>query len=617
MDGSKSILGEGETEDLTLHQKCSEYMLKRFPILFISLAFIFLTACWGDEGEPNPTKTPALPTASSVSQESPAQPTAVPTIPIEPTETAVTATDTPTTIPGPTNTPTPIPIDLSLTPDGILLLPVPKIYEGDLVTFRIAPIIPEGVGTNDVRVQILVDDQQIVKEILNWRSLGGDTYGLYEWVWNTTGQTGQHTITVILDPDDQVQIGDENPDNNTATIQAVVNPRSQLSSLDARAVWVTAVNTCCTLHVVSGTAAHRDLPQLLATVDDAFLEAANRLKEPFNQNYDVYFIDRVLGQGGYASGGMVISYLDRNYTGGGVYEVLVHEAVHLIDHTFAPNRIIFLAEGVAVWATGGHYERENLGRRVAALLELDAYVPLAELIDNFYPTQHEISYLEAGSLIHYLVEIYGWDRVRDFYSDTTVYDGTSLSRSVDVNLQLYFDKSLAEIESEWLDYVQGLPRDAQETTDLETTIRYYDVMRQYQEKFDPTAYYLNAWLPAPAEVEQQGITADLTRHPETAANIALESLLLSAHTALDSGDYGRANGLLDSVIRVLDNDGIFLDPLAGTYLDIVHTTTAMNYRVQQIDVDGTQANVSVTRPNQVELIQLNFVLQNDAWILAR
>jgi hypothetical protein len=499
----------------------------------------------------------------------------------------------------------------------VVLLPVPKIYEGDFVTFKIAPILPDGVGSNDVRVQILVDNEQILKEILNWRSLGGETYGLYEWAWNTTGQTGQHTITVILDPDDRIQIGDENPNNNQVIINVTINPRSDLSAIDANAAWVTASNNCCTLHVVTGTAAYRDLSQLLTTVDAAFLEASNRLTEPFNQKYDVYFIDRVLGQGGYASGAMVISYLDRNYTGGGVYEVLVHEAVHLIDHTFAPNRITFLAEGVAVWVTGGHYHREDLGRRVAALIELDAYVPLAELIDNFYPAQHEISYLEAGGLITYLVEIYGWDQVRDFYSDTTVYDGTSLSSSVDINFQLYFGKTLAEIEAEWISYVQGLPRDPQETADLQTTIRYYDVMRQYQEKFDTTAYYLSAWLPSPAEVERLGITADLTRHPETATNIALESLLLSAHAALDARDYDRANGLLDSVIRVLDNDGTFLDPLAGTYLDIVRTTTVMNYQVQQISVDGTEAMVSVTQPNRVELIQLNLILENNSWILAQ
>ena len=159
-----------------------------------------------------------------------------------------------------------------------------------------------------------------------------------------------------------------------------------------------------------------------------------------------------------------------------------------------------------------------------------------------------------------------------------------------------------------------LPRDARETADLQTTIRYYDVMRLYQEKFDSTAYYLSAWLPYPAELERQGITADFMRHPETATNIALESLLISAHNALDAGQYERANALLDSVIRVLDNNGTFLDPLAGNYLDIVRTTTAMNYQIQQIDIDGTTANVIVTRPGDVNLVQVNLVLQNNSWV---
>jgi len=597
-------------------------MFRRLPFVTICIAFIALTACTGNKGGTTPTNTPVELTVPGTVQGTAVEPTAVPTVVIEPTVTAVEAatieaTDIPTSLPVPTDTPTTVPPDLNLTLSGVTLLPVPKIYEGDLVTFKIAPFLPEGVGFTDVRVQIFVDNEQIVKEILNWRSLGGDTYGLYEWVWNTSGQVGLHTITVILDPDDQIQIGDENPNNNQAAVNVTVYPRSELDPIDADAVWVTASNSCCTLHVVSGTAAHRDLTQLLETTDAAFAEASTQLAEPLSQHYDVYFIDRILGQGGYATGGMVISYLDRNYIGGGIYEVLVHEAVHLIDHTFAPNRITFLAEGVAVWATGGHYHKEDLGRRVAALIEMGAYVPLVELIDNFYPTQHEISYLEAGGLIDYLVEIYGWDRVRDFYSDTTVFDGSSLSNSVDVNFQLYFDKPLAEVEAEWISYVQGLPRDASETADLQTTIRYYDVVRQYQELFDSTAYYLNAWLPSPAEVERLGITADLTRHPETTTNIALESLLLSAHAALDAHDYGRANALLDSIIRVLDNNGTFLDPLAGTYLEIVRTASAMNYQVQQINVEGTEAMVLVTRPNQFEIIQLNLVLQNDSWILTQ
>ncbi|NIP50553.1 MAG: hypothetical protein GWO26_00910, partial [Phycisphaerae bacterium] len=289
-----------------------EFMIRRVYFIIICSAFIVLTACIGNEGESTPTNLPVETTVPTIVKEVAGGGTDEPTIVIEPTVTAVEPTDIPTNVPIPTNTAATNTRDLSLADSGVTLLPVPKIYEGDLVTFKIAPFLPEGVGINDVRVQIFVDNRQILKEILNWRSLGGDTYGLYEWVWNTSGQAGQHTITVTVDPDDQIQVGDEDQNNNQVVMNVTVHPRTDLDPLDAESAWVTESNGCCTLHVVSGTTAYRDLGQLLELTDAAFLEAAEQLTEPLDQQYDVYFIDRVLGQGGYATGAMVVSYLDRN-----------------------------------------------------------------------------------------------------------------------------------------------------------------------------------------------------------------------------------------------------------------------------------------------------------------
>ena len=47
------------------------------------------------------------------------------------------------------------------------------------------------------------------------------------------------------------------------------------------------------------------------------------------------------------------------------------------------------------------------------------------------------------------------------------------------------------------------PRDRTAVTNLRTTIRYYDVMRDYQQDYDPSAYYLYAWLPPPLEAEEK------------------------------------------------------------------------------------------------------------------
>jgi hypothetical protein len=255
---------------------------------------------------------------------------------------------------------------------------------------------------------------------------------------------------------------------------------------------------------------------------------------------------------------------------------------------------------------------------MAALVELDRYVPLAEVIDNFYTTHHEISYLESAGLLSYLVDVYGWPRVRDFYSQATPDDGDNLSTAVDVNLRRSFGQSLAQVEADLLAHLKTLPRDRSAVNNLRLTIDYYDLMRRYQVAYDPTAYYLYAWLPAPEEAERRNTTADFIRHPATLANIALETMFKAANDALLLGDYSRAEGLLNSVERVMDNKGRFLDPVAKAYLEIVQTVADKGYEAHQIEMNGNQAQVMVSRPDDNRLRQLQLALDNEqVWTLIR
>ncbi|MCA9974522.1 MAG: hypothetical protein KC413_02190, partial [Anaerolineales bacterium] len=152
-------------------------------------------------------------------------------------------------------------------------------------------------------------------------------------------------------------------------------------------------------------------------------------------------------------------------------------------------------------------------------------------------------------------------------------------------------------------------------TDLATTIRYYNVMRRYQTQYDPTAYFLTAWLPYPEDVEANGNTADLTRRPHEEANITLEAMLGSADEALRAGNYNRANVLLDSVTRVLDNDGAFIDPLATNYLNIVRQAASEGYEVQHVTLNGERAQLTVTKTNTTSIKKLDMVLRGQNWIM--
>jgi hypothetical protein len=563
-------------------------------------------------------------------------PTLISTTSMAPGETAEAATVTLASLPEPTETPAPAPdptattmvldimpmptstvsvTDLGILEDQVFIYPVPVIYEGDPVTFLVRPDVPAIVDSSAVIVQIDIGDSLSLSRSLTTSSLAGSPSALFTWDWETAGQVGQHEVTITIDPADLIVAGDEDVSNNQITLTVPVLPARSRPARELGAQWVTADTRCCVLHVVTGTAAHRDLNQLKGLVDGAVQQAETLLGVTVQEPLHFYLVDRVIGQGGYATSTVVLSYLDRNYVGEGIAELITHEAVHLLDQQFAPSRISFLAEGLAIWVTGGHYKEEEVEQRVQALRQKDLYVPLTELIDSFYTHQHEVGYLQAGGFIHYLVDRYGWENVRAFYADVGSSPVVAPSQLMDQALQRHFGRTLAEVEGEWLAHLDSLPSDPVTVEDLLTTIRYYNTVRDYQLQYDPTAHFLQAWLPPPRELEQRQITADLTRHPTSELNVTLEVMLLAVDRALRSGELNNANVILDSVERALASDGLFLDPLGINYNQIVRKLMAVGLEVHQVELDGNRAVARVTEGRLVSLRPVDMLLRNQTWVL--
>lgn len=594
--------------------------MRRVTLIALVGLMLGLAAC----GRQMMADTPDLPTAAATAAALPSLPPD--TIPA-PTDT-LAPSPLPTIEPSPTAPPSPLPepspsilpeptdaSDLSLNYTDVILHPVPVIYAGDKVTFQLLPFVPDGIAVTDVNAVVLVNGEQVAAGTLDRRNWNGQAEGIYEWAWDTTGLSGDYEIQVILDPDDLIQAGDDDPNNNSVTLTATVRVATGQAARDAAATWETLETNCCVVHVVSGTAASRDLPTLLPLLESAVQQASSRLNEQPSQKLQVYFIDRIVGQGGFAGTDMVVSYVDRRYAGGGLFELLVHEAVHIIDQQFAPQRISFLAEGLAVWASGGHYKPEDLRQRSAALLALNKYVPLAQLVNDFYPVQHEIGYLEAAGFVTYLIERAGWSTFRDFYSDVSADDGPTLAEALDVNLQRYYGASLDQIESEWLAELRSAPVDPVAVSDLATTIRYYDVARRYQAAYDPTAHFLSAWLPHPTEVREFGNPGDLNRRPEAEMNVTLEVMLEAADRALRAGDYERSNVILDSVSNILDNNGAVIDPMATNYLKIVRAAAEYDYQLHQVDLAGNTARAVATQAPSIRLTSLVMELRGQNWVI--
>ena len=494
-----------------------------------------------------------------------------------------------------------------IDPSGVRVYPAGGLYSGDTLSFEIeahnggdedrsnVPVVVDwGTGSADGRIHLP-------------RGGSGSTDLL--WVWDTGSLGGTQAITVTIDPENET--GDPDPDNNVAVIHVDLSP--DLPANEIGAEWQTVTGDCCTFHFPSGTAAARDIDTIARIADEAIAFVEERLDTRSEERLEVYLVDRVLGHGGFAGDEITISYLDRNYAGGGLLEVFRHEGTHLLDRRIADGeQPALLVEGFAVYITGGHFKIEPLPERAAALLQDGDTIPLRDLANDFYPSQHETGYLEAGAFIDYLVQRDGYDAFVELYDGMKRQPDESDADMIDREMQAVYGIGLDEMEGDWLATLQALDAGDQRR-DVMNTIAFYDTVRRYQRALDPSAYFLGAWIPDIGQARSRGLVADYLRHPREAENIALETMLVAAAEAFTARDYDRGETLLASVNAVLDAGSESADPIAARHHDIVRAALAAGYEPQRITLDGDRADVWATQDGDARLLRLSAERQNDAW----
>ncbi len=115
---------------------------------------------------------------------------------------------------------------------------------------------------------------------------------------------------------------------------------------------------------------------------------------------------------------------------------------------------------------------------------------------------------------------------------------------IDVALQAHFKRSFTDLEPAYLAYLRKQPFTEGQRNDLQVSVKFFDTVRRYQEAFDPSAYFLYAWLPDGSVMRQRNIVADLLRHPAGWQNRLSEALFQRAHAEWFSGDYSGAERTL-------------------------------------------------------------------------
>jgi hypothetical protein len=525
----------------------------RYILITALLMILTAAACTPVSQEPSPP-----PAAATAAATNPAEATAAPTD----TATAISteaataaATRTPTPTPHFTSTPQPAPTSTEAALENFRVRYHPDwaLFSGDLVSFEV--IAPAGFDSQEQSVQIQVIDpieQDLGSAQFGAFGIGGRIQATFVWTWDTGGlRPGPYRLLFQVS------------DGTAWEEEIILHPREAMTPPEPEAAWASAESECCIIHYMTGTEGERDLDLLL---DEAHRQAeltARRMQAEFAEPVVITILPRVLGHGGFAGGEISVSYLDRNYAGSDFPVVLHHEMVHILDGRLGGElRPSILVEGLAVYLTGGHYKIEPMMSRAAALLEIPSqgedphelgwFIPLWDLAEAFYPAQHEIGYIQAGALVQYMVERWGWEGFETFYRSIPHHESVSQAFALDQALQSHFGMTLGELEQDFLAVLRQELVTANHIEDVRLTVLYYDTLRRYQRMYDESAYFRTAWLLSNEDMRRRDIVADYLRRPEGGENIAVEALLVSANEHLSAGDYVSVQRYLDAANTTMD-----------------------------------------------------------------
>jgi hypothetical protein len=497
----------------------------------------------------------------------------------------------------------------------VLYHPDDVLYVGDQVSLEI--IAPPGLDVKDANLTIQVDPPsgpQLGPVNFGAWGIEGRTQATLIWAWDTRN----------LDPGDHTLAFSVLPQGYSWTEQVTLLPTSDMPASQAEAHWASTQTQCCTVFYITNTASERDLSALTTLVDEQAQLSIDETGADFNQPITITILPRLLGHGGFASNEISVSYLDRNYAANSWEMVVHHEMIHILDGRLGGDlRPTMFVEGLAVYMAGGHYKPEPLMPRAATLLDgyLGWYLPLPALADNFYASQHEIGYLEAASLIEYMVNTYSWEAFSAFYRDIHAQEGGSQSDAINAALQSHFNISFAQLEQDFIAALLNQPDTAAWSDDVRLTVTFFDTMRRYQQLLDPSAYFRTAWLMDNQAMRQRGIVADYLRHPHTNTNLALETLFVTASDQMTAQHFMEASQTLDVINSVLDaiehgtTDTFSVSSMAADYLAISATIQQAGYEVQSIEVDADIASVTATSTAKLDVIELHLQRTGGQWSL--
>jgi hypothetical protein len=426
--------------------------------------------------------------------------------------------------------------------------PVAPYHVGDFISARVTYTGPELMDEQTITIALADNPDQVLETT---KFSQHTNQAIFYWFFNThQAEAGFIDFVFTI------------PEMNTAWqagIHLLPNPGNRQST------WSVAHTPCCTLHYLTGSDAETNLDKIIDALEQrtetalAQFAAGSVLHDnPLEEPLTIVLSPIVLGHGGFATDEAVLTYSDHNWAGI-EFEILAHhELVHVIDRRIntESSRPSLFVEGIAVFLSGGHYRVGDPLQRAAALLALDLYIPISEIVNDFYAAQHEIGYMEAAGLVAYLDMIWGWETLIDFYFNLP--EGPSDEVIISSALQARFGLDLAELEQNFIAYLEALDPDPAIEADVRLTVDTYNNLRRYQRLMIPSAHFRTAWWPPVDQMRERGIVGDYAYREKTPLNIIIEDLFIEVHAALQAADYAKADATLatiDDIIAQVENAG--------------------------------------------------------------
>lgn len=459
----------------------------------------------------------------------------------------------------------------------VRLHPEEALYVGDQISFEVIAPTPEPYLNQPITITLTNPVTVIGSTTFQPYGFDRRPQATFLWSWDTSSFVpGDYTLHFSI------------PTLKEEWQQTItLLPRTALPPIEQTAQWQTLTTACCEIHFITNTAAHRDLEEIAEVVEQEFERVQEKIPLSPEEPVSVVLIPRVIGNGGFANAEINVSYLDRNYTANDFATILRHEMVHVFDQIAqAGDRPSLFVEGIAVYLSGGHYFPEPLLPRAAELIRQKKYLSLRELAANFYDAQHELAYLEAGALIEYLSQRYGWQTVWETYLAMTLRSGETQPQAIERALKAKLGVSFQQLEEDFQATLQSIESNLKFSSDIKTIESYYETLRNYQKQLDPAAYYRTAWMLDAQQMRQRGIVADYFRHPSQFDNLVLELLLNEAGHARRAQEYNRYWRIHEAISAILDDlplkntTPFFGNSLADDAWQVVQVLVANGYEPQ-------------------------------------